>query len=104
NWHAQNVSWNFGDPTSGGNNTSTSQNPTHIYTATGKYAVTFTITNPCGQTATKIDTVQIQTGLTWGGNNNNNNINIYRNNNNNNNNGGSSSSLTGCPGDNFDLY
>jgi PKD repeat protein len=99
-WHAQNVSWNFGDPASGGNNTSTSQNATHVYTTVGKYAVTFTITNPCGQTASKIDTVQIQTGMTWGGNNFN--VNIYRNNNNNG--GGGPSPLTGCPGDNFDLY
>jgi PKD repeat protein len=36
-------SWNFGD---GG--TSTSQNPSHVYTSAGNYTVTLTVTNPCG--------------------------------------------------------
>lgn len=34
--------WNFDDPASGGNNTSTLQNPTHIFTASGNYNVTLT--------------------------------------------------------------
>lgn len=36
-------SWDFGD-----GNTSTEQNPSHVYTAPGKYTVCLTITNECG--------------------------------------------------------
>jgi PKD repeat protein len=95
NYHATNVSWNFGDPGSGVNNTSTSSNPVHAYAAVGKYAVTFTITNSCGQTASKVDSVQIQTGIKWGPNNFS--ANIYEGQ-------GSSGPFKGCPGDNFDFY
>ncbi len=35
--------WNFGDPASGANNTSTLQNPSHVYTAVGVYPVTLTV-------------------------------------------------------------
>lgn len=38
------VSWNFGDPTSGVNNTSTLLEPTHIFTAPGTYTITATAT------------------------------------------------------------
>jgi len=38
-------SWNFGDPGSGANNTSTEQNPTHIYNIQGTYNVTLEATN-----------------------------------------------------------
>jgi len=37
--------WNFGDPPSGTQNTSTMQNPTHNYSAPGNYMVTLTVTN-----------------------------------------------------------
>lgn len=37
--------WNFGDPSSGPNNTSTLQNPTHDYAAPGNYMVTLSVTN-----------------------------------------------------------
>ena len=37
------ILWDFGDPASGGNNTSTDLNPTHVYTSTGEYLVTITI-------------------------------------------------------------
>ncbi|MEI7490201.1 MAG: PKD domain-containing protein [Bacteroidota bacterium] len=42
-------SWNFGDPSSGGNNTSTLQNPTHNYSSPGNYMVklSVTTTNNC---------------------------------------------------------
>lgn len=40
--------WNFGDPQSGGNNTSTLQNPQHLFTDTGVYDVTLTVTNVSG--------------------------------------------------------
>ena len=38
-------SWNFGDPSSGTNNTSTLQNPTHVFTGTGVYNVNLVVTN-----------------------------------------------------------
>lgn len=40
----QSYSWNFGDPASGANNTSTLENPTHLFTGVGSYPVTLTIT------------------------------------------------------------
>jgi gliding motility-associated-like protein len=43
-----NSSWNFGDPLSGANNTSTLQNPTHIFNNTGNYTVTLSVTNNNG--------------------------------------------------------
>ncbi len=46
--------WNFGDPASGANNTSTLQNPSHTYATTGMYTVTLTATNSFGtRTVTK---------------------------------------------------
>jgi gliding motility-associated-like protein len=44
--------WNFGNPASGANNTSTQQNPQHSYTAIGNYIVTLTVTGNSGCTAT----------------------------------------------------
>lgn len=43
--------WNFGDPHSGAANTSTAQNPSKIYTTTGSYTVTLTVTNPVGSSS-----------------------------------------------------
>ncbi len=54
--------WNFGDPASGTNNTSTAQDPVHIYAAAGTYTVTLTITAANGCTDTQISTVQIANG------------------------------------------
>ena len=45
--------WNFGDPSSGSANTSNLQNPTHIFAATGSYAVTLSIQSTGGCTDTK---------------------------------------------------
>lgn len=42
-WH-----WNFGDPASGAANTSTLQNPTHIFSATGNFLVQHWIVNSLG--------------------------------------------------------
>ena len=42
-WH-----WNFGDPSSGALNTSSSPNPTHTYAQTGTYPVTLTVECLCG--------------------------------------------------------
>ncbi len=46
----QTYAWNFGDPASGANNTSTAASPTHNYTNTGSYTVTVTVTNSNGCT------------------------------------------------------
>ncbi len=41
-------SWNFGDPGSGVNNTSTLQNPQHVFATAGTYNVTLTVTTDNG--------------------------------------------------------
>jgi PKD repeat protein len=50
--------WNFGDPNSGANNTTTLQNPTHQFSACGTYNVCTTI-NGNGCTATICNTVTV---------------------------------------------
>ena len=50
-------SWNFGDPASGGSNSSTDANPTHRYGAPGSYTVTLTVRDSNGLTATVIHQV-----------------------------------------------
>lgn len=49
-WH-----WNFGDPTTGVNNTSAIQNPSHIFSAPGQYTVTLIslTTNGCSDTISR---------------------------------------------------
>ncbi len=55
--------WNFGDPASGGLNTSTSQNPAHTYNTLGLYTVTLTATNGTGSDGeTKTNYINISTG------------------------------------------
>lgn len=53
------ISWNFGDPTSGPDNISNLQNPTHIYSASGPYLVILTVTsnNGCSSTITQNITI-----------------------------------------------
>ncbi|HRP54302.1 MAG TPA: PKD domain-containing protein, partial [Fluviicola sp.] len=57
-------SWNFGDPTSGSQNTSNIQNPSHTFTAIGagtqNYTVTLVVTNSNGCSATINQTVTIK--------------------------------------------
>jgi gliding motility-associated-like protein len=40
--------WNFGDPASGGYDTSTLENPAHMYASGGNYSVTLIVTNAYG--------------------------------------------------------
>jgi PKD repeat protein len=41
----KNFKWNFGDPPSGPNNTSTEKDPEHVFTSTGPFTVTLTASN-----------------------------------------------------------
>jgi PKD repeat protein len=47
-------SWNFGDPLSGVNDTSTLQNPTHVFSSAGTYSVTLAATSATGCIGSKI--------------------------------------------------
>ncbi len=40
--------WDFGDPTSGSDNTSSDQNPMHTFNVAGVYTVSLTVTDECG--------------------------------------------------------
>jgi PKD repeat protein len=52
--------WDFGDAASGANNTSTSQNPTHVFTGTGVYTVNLKVCNAYGcNTLTKTNYVTV---------------------------------------------
>ena len=48
-----NVAWDFGDPASGSNNSSTAANPIHIYNQAGNYTVTAQTTDANGQIVTQ---------------------------------------------------
>ena len=53
--------WNFGDPATGLNNTSTLQNPSHIFSAAGIFTVNLTVTNVngCSDIYTSIITINM---------------------------------------------
>ncbi len=51
--------WNFDDPTSGTENTSTEQNPDHIFNATGLYNINLTITHSNGCISEITKTIEI---------------------------------------------
>lgn len=53
--------WNFGDPASGAANTSTSRNPTHVFSSAGTYTVMLSTTNAAG-TASMSQTVTVSAG------------------------------------------
>ncbi|MFI5149455.1 MAG: PKD domain-containing protein [Bacteroidia bacterium] len=55
--------WNFGG---GASDTSTQQSPTHQFTATGKFVVTLTVYNGCGNSKSVTDTVKIVNNLPFG--------------------------------------
>lgn len=50
-------SWDFGDPGSGGDNTSTDQNPAHSYSLPGTYTVSLTVTTDAGFDEASMDIV-----------------------------------------------
>ncbi len=54
NWY-----WNFGDPTSGVNDTTTLQNPAHSYSSPGNYEVELVITNTNGCTDTTFQIITL---------------------------------------------
>jgi PKD repeat protein len=51
--------WNFGDPSSGAQDTTTLQNPTHTFSGPGTYTVTLTVTDANGRMGTTPETVII---------------------------------------------
>lgn len=51
--------WNFGDPGSGANNTSTVQNPTHVYSTCGTFNVLLTVTTSASCTHDTTITVTV---------------------------------------------
>ena len=51
--------WNFGDPASGSNNTSSITNPTHTFSSPGTYIVTLQVAGPCNPTATYSKTITV---------------------------------------------
>lgn len=51
--------WNFGDPNSGTNDTSTMQNPTHTYTVAGTYIVSLSVTDNGVCTDTRSKEIEI---------------------------------------------
>lgn len=55
-------SWDFGDPSSGADNFSNEENPSHLYRSTGLYTITLTVVGPGGtDTETKEHFVRIKT-------------------------------------------
>jgi PKD repeat protein len=53
--------WDFGDPSSGGDDTSTLKNPSHTFQTAGSYTVTLSATNASG-TASSTTTVTVSAG------------------------------------------
>ncbi|MCW3083536.1 MAG: hypothetical protein JWP12_902 [Bacteroidetes bacterium] len=62
NGQLNSASWNFGDPASGVNNTSTQNCPTHTFSANGTYTVTLVANGSCG-TNTVTKTIVIAPGV-----------------------------------------
>jgi PKD repeat protein len=79
---AKSYSWNFGDGA-----TSTLQNPSHSFANVGKYVVTLSVTNACGQTNSYKDTSRVSSAGFFPKN-----MGIYSN------------SPKPCPGDNIGFY
>lgn len=54
-----NWNWNFGEPSSGVNNTSTQTNPSHTYSSSGPFTVILVVTSSNGCIDTIMDTVNV---------------------------------------------
>lgn len=54
------TNWDFGDPSSGVNNTSALESPSHIFNAPGTYTVSVDIENIFGHTITLTENVEVQ--------------------------------------------
>ena len=54
-----NWDWDFGDPASGVDNTSTDQHPTHVYQTAGTYVVTLTVTEASGCQVTTVKNITV---------------------------------------------
>jgi PKD repeat protein len=59
-----NLLWNFGDPASGGNNSSAQANPTHVYDFAGNYIVSLITTSNFGCSDTAIDVLVVRPSST----------------------------------------
>ena len=59
--------WTFGDPGTGGNNTSTQQNPSHTYTSENNYTVLLSLTssNGCQTDSSKSISIGIKPAVTY---------------------------------------
>ncbi len=57
--------WNFGDPTSGNNNTSVLLNPSHLFNSPGIYTVNLIITDCIGLKDTAKTIVNVSSGVTF---------------------------------------
>lgn len=55
--------WDFGDPASGANNTSTLPNPSHVFSAPGSYTITLNVSGPDNAPSATTQTINIL-GLT----------------------------------------
>lgn len=53
------TNWDFGDPASGINNTSTLSNPSHVFTAPGTYTITLSATGPGNAPSVTSQTINI---------------------------------------------
>ncbi|UEG50796.1 gliding motility-associated C-terminal domain-containing protein [Ferruginibacter lapsinanis] len=51
--------WDFGDPASGANNTSSLSNPEHTFSAAGTYTITFTVSSPDNAPSTISKTISV---------------------------------------------
>ncbi len=56
--------WDFGDPASGAANSSSLENPSHVYAAAGTYTVTLIVTMSLGCQVTEVKTIEIHAAPT----------------------------------------
>ena len=59
------IKWRFADPASGYNDSSTAQQPRHMYTTPGQYIISLKVANYSTDTITILDTINILTPMTF---------------------------------------